>query len=84
MDTDENPSQAVICSQKTGPPAIDTQSPSVAALCNSLRVADMSVTGFVSNIRSFVHSSSWIDAARSLQGEEAQGIIDLIDQVCGP
>ena len=38
----------------------------------------------VSSIRTFMHSSSRIAAARKLRGREAQSLIDVIDRVCGP
>ena len=44
-------------------------------------MSDISAVESVSYIRSFIHSSSRIAAARNLRGKEAQRLIDLIDQV---
>jgi hypothetical protein len=81
MDAVENPSSTVFYTQPTDSPIISSPPSSVAILYNDLRVADMSAAESVSNIWSFMHSSSRITAARKLRGTEAQGLIDLIDQV---
>ena len=81
MDTVENPSQTSFSSQCADTTVIDSPSLSVVLLYNGLRVTDMSVADSVSKIRSFVHSSSRIAAARNLRGKDAQELIDLIDQV---
>jgi len=83
MDTIENPSQTIfhLFPQPADPSAINLSPSSTAVLCNSLHVADMSVAESISNIRSFMHSSSQIAAARNLRGEDAQRLIDFIDQV---
>jgi len=81
MGTTGIPSQTISPPQPTDLPVISPSSPSATALCNSLRVADTSVTESISNIRSFIHSSTQIAAARNLRGKDAQGFIDLIDQV---
>ena len=81
MDIVEHPSQTTFSSQCADTAVIDSPSPSVALLYNGLRVTDMSVADSVSKIRSFVHSSSQIAAARNLRGKDAQELIDLIDQV---
>ena len=79
MDTAKNPARAVFYPRRIDLSIISPSSPSVAILYDGLHVADMSVAQSVSNIRSFLHSSSRIAAARDLRGEEAQGLIDLID-----
>ena len=83
MDTIENPSQTIfhLFPQPADPSVIGLSSSSTAVLCNSLHVADIPVTESISSIRSFIHSSSQIDAARKLRGEDAQRLIDIIDQV---
>lgn len=80
-DTVENPSRGIFHPQRTDPSVINTSPPPIAILYDGRHVADVLVTGSVSNIRSFMHSSSHIAAARNLRGEEAQVLIDLIDQV---
>ena len=77
MDTAENPSHP----QRTQPSIINSSPPLVALLYNTLCVADMSVAELISNIRTFIHSPPLIAVARNLRGEEAQGFIELIDQV---
>ena len=69
--------------QRTGPCATTVSPSSVAIPYNGLPAVDMSTTESVSNIRSLIHSPSWIATARNLRGEEAQGLIDLIDRVSG-
>ena len=83
MGTVDGPSRGVLCPQRTDPPAVGPSSPQTTILYNGLVVADTSLAESVSNIRSFIHSSSRIAAARNLRGKEAQQLIDLIDQVCG-
>ena len=83
MSTPGHPSRATLSPQGTDHSVTGVSSPLVAVLYDDLRAADTSATEFVSNIRSFIHSSSRITAARNLRGEEAQGLIDLIDQVSG-
>jgi len=41
----------------------------------------MSEADSISNIRSLIHSPYWIAVARSLRGEEAEGLINFIDRV---
>ena len=62
-------------------PAINILSSPAAILYDGLCVVDASVAESISNIQSFMHSSSRIAAARNLRGKEAQRFIDLIDQV---
>jgi hypothetical protein len=81
MDAVEDLSPTGFYKEQTDPLVAAAPSPSVAILYNGLRVADMSVAESLSKIRSFVHSSSRIAAARNLRGKEAQELIDLIDQV---
>lgn len=81
MDTVENPSQTVFYSQRTGPSVLDILPPLVLNLRDSLRVADISVIESISNIRTFIHSPPLIAVAKNLRGEEAQGFIELVDQV---
>ena len=82
MGTIDNPPE-VFHPQQTNPSTIDASSPPVDILYDGLRVADISMAKSISGIRSFMHSSSRIAAARNLRGEEAQGLIDLIDRVSG-
>ena len=56
---------------------------STTLLYDDIYMVDMSAEESVSNIRSLIHSPSWIAVARSLRGEEAQGLIDFIDQASG-
>jgi len=84
MNIVENPSRAVFRSRRTDTTMVSASSPPVVILYNGLNLADMSVDEYVSNIRSFMHSSSRIAAARNLRDEEAQSLIDLVDQVSGP
>jgi len=77
MKVVENPSRASFCPHRTG------LSPPVAILFNGLQMEDMSVAESISKIWSFMHSPPRIAAARDLRGEEAQGLIDLIDRVRG-
>jgi hypothetical protein len=81
MDAVENLSSTGFYQRRADSSATIAPSLSVAILYNGLRVADMSVAESLSKIRSFVHSSSRITAARNLRGEEAQELIDHIDQV---
>jgi len=83
MDTIENPSQTIfhLFPQPADPSVINLSSSSTAVLCNSLHVADIPVTESILNVRSFIHSPSQIAAARNLRGEDAQRLIDRIDQV---
>ena len=81
MDTVENPVQTVSYPQRTDPFVINTSPPPVAILYDSFRVTDVSAAESVSKIWSFMHSPSQVAAARNLRGEEAQALIDLIDQV---
>ena len=67
--------------QQTDPPVTGV---SAGILYDYFRVIDKSMAESVSNIRSFMHSSSRIAAARNLRGREAQRLIDLIDRVRGP
>ena len=78
----EHPSQMCLSPQQNDPSVIHAPSPSVDILYGGLRVVDMSAVDSVSKIRSFMHSPSRVAAARDLRGKEAQGLIDLIDQVC--
>ena len=80
MDTTESPRMA-FHPQRTDTSKVSASSSPIVILYNGLRVVDASMAESVSNIRSFMHSSSRIAAARCLRGEEAQGLIDLIDQV---
>ena len=86
MGTIDNPPE-VFHPQRINPSAIDASFdasfPPADIFYNGLRVADMSMAESVSSIRSFMHSSSRIAAARNLRGEEAQRLIDLIDRVSG-
>ena len=82
MDTIDDPPE-VFRLQRTNLSTIDASSPPVDILYNGLRVADISMAESISGIRSFMHSSSRIAAARNLRGEEAQRLIDLIDRVSG-
>jgi len=83
MDAIENPSQTIfhLFPQPADPSAINLSPSPPTVLCNSLYVADIPVTESISNIRSFIHSPSQIAAARNLRGEDAQRLIDRIDQV---
>ena len=81
MGTIDNPS--VFHPQQANPSTIDASPPPVDILYDGLRVADISMAKSVSGVQSFMHSSSRITAARNLRGEEAQGLIDLIDRVSG-
>ena len=81
MHTVENPVRTVFYPQRTDPFVINTSPPPVATLYDSFRVTDVSAAESVSKIWSFMHSPSKIAAARNLRGEEAQALIDLIDQV---
>ena len=83
MDVAENPSRTGSYPLLTDPSVVSAPSPPLAILYNGLRVEDMSAAESISNIWSFMHSSSRIAAARNLRGEEARGLIDLIDQVRG-
>ena len=85
IGTVESPSRVVFYSQRTASPVINTPSPPVVIdiLSNGLRVTGRSGTESLLNIRTFMHSSSRIAAARNLRGKAAQGLIDLIDQVSG-
>ena len=83
MATTERPSRTAFYQQRSGSPVTSTSSPPVAILYDGLRVTDMSGDETVSNIRSLLHSSSQITAARNLRGKDAQGFINLIDQVSG-
>ena len=68
--------------QRANPPVTGTLlPPPVIILHNDLHMSDISSVEPVSNIRSFIHSSPRIAAARNLRGKEAQGLVDLIDQV---
>ena len=82
-DTAGNPSQTDFCLHWTDPLIGSAPSPPAAILYDGRQVADMSAAEFISNIWSFMHSSSRIAAARNLRGEEAQSLVDLIDQVRG-
>lgn len=75
--------QGLTHSKRTDPLVIGALHSSVTILSDGLNVTEMSVAEFVSNLRSFMHSSSRIAAARNLRGEEAQRLIDFIDQVSG-
>ena len=79
MEAAEDPSRTVFSSQRTN--SSPTSTSPVAILYNALRVAETSASESVSNIRSFIHSTSRIAAARDLRGREAQKLIDLVDQV---
>ena len=79
MVSTENPLWTALSPQRTDP---SLTSP-MATLYDDLRVVDVPAAESVSNIRSFMHSSSRIAAARSLRGGEAQILVDLIDQVSG-
>jgi len=83
MLTVEDAPRTTFHPQRTDPPVISASSTPVAILYGGLHALNMSVVESVSNIRSFMHSSSRIAAARDLRGKEAQGLIDLIDQVNG-
>jgi len=82
MDTAEYPHQALFSPQRTEAPATSAPPSPVGIFYNGFRVADMLAAESVSNIRSFMHSSSRIATARNLRGREAQRLIDLIDRVC--
>ena len=81
MEAVENTPWTIFSSQRTDLSTISTSPLTVATLYKGLCVADMPVAESVLNIRSFMHSSPRIAAARNLRGKEAQGLIDLIDQV---
>ena len=83
MDTAENLPRAAFHPQRTDPPVISDPPPPAAIVDNGPRMADMSIAESVSSIQSSMHSSSWIAAARGLRGQEAQGLINLIDRVSG-
>ena len=81
----KSPFWMVFFPRRTDPSSIPASSLPVVidTLYNGFRVTDMSAVETVSTIRSFMHSSTRISAVRKLRGKEAQGLIDLIDQVCG-
>ena len=79
----ENLPRAAFHPQRTDSSVISDPPPPVAIVDNGPRMADISVAESVSSIRSFIHSLSWITAAKNLRGEEAQGFINLIDRVSG-
>ena len=81
MATTERPSRTAFYQHQSGSPVTSASSPPVAILYDGLHVTDMAEDKTVSNIRSLLHSSSQIIAARNLRGKEAQGFINLIDQV---
>lgn len=81
MGAVEDSSQIVSFARPTSQSAITASSSSVTILHDDLYMADMSVTDFFLNIWSFIHSPHKVTAAKSLRGEEAQRLIDLIDQV---
>ena len=85
MDTAKSPSWMVFYPRRTDLSVITASSLPVVidTLYSGFRVTDMSAVESVSMIRSFMHSSTRITAARKLRGKEAQGLIDLIDQVRG-
>ena len=67
--------------QRIDPSSTGALSPPITILYDGLHVSGTSAVESVSNIRSFIHSSSRITAVRNLRGRDAQGFIDLIDQV---
>ena len=81
MSTIARPSWTVFYQRRSDSPVTGASPPPLATLYDGLRVVGMPVAESVSNIRSFLHSSPQIAAARNLRGEEAQGFINLIDQV---
>ena len=81
MDVVEDPPWTAFHIQQTDPPVTGASSPPVTNLHDGSRMSDIFVIASVSNIRSFMHSSSRIAAARNLRGKEAQGFIDFVDQV---
>jgi len=83
MGVAEGPSWTGFYLHRTNSSVVDAPSPPAAILYNDLQVGSMSAAESVADIWSFMHSSSRIAAARSLRGKEAQGLIDLIDQVRG-
>ena len=80
MDTAKSPLRVVSLKKRTDSPVI-TSSPPVPILHDCLHAADTSITESASKVLSFLHSPYEVAVARSLRGEEAQGLIDFIDQV---
>ena len=70
--SDDSPSQGTYLSAIDPPPS---------SLDNDIHAANTSTAGFVPIIRSSIHSPSSVAVARSLRGEKAQELIDIIDQV---
>jgi len=80
MDTAQSPLRVVFLKKRTDLPVI-TSSPPVPILHDCLHAADTPISESASNVLSFLHSPYKVAVARSLRGKEAQGLIDLIDQV---
>ncbi|KAF9648138.1 kinase-like protein [Thelephora ganbajun] len=81
MGTGENLTQAPFkYPQRTGLSVASSSSASEILLYGCHHVAGISMDERVLNIRAFLHSPHRIAAARGLRGEEAQGLIELIDQ----
>ena len=77
MHTVEGHSQTIPYPQQIQSSEIVAPSSSAVVLYNGLRAAGVSITESVSNIQSLLHSPYRIAAARSLRGQEAQGLINL-------
>lgn len=82
MDSAEDSPRTVSHPQRANPSVISASLPT-NILYDGSRTPEIPVVEPVSNIWSFMHSSSQIAAARNLRGEEAQSLIDLVDQVSG-